>query len=147
MLIFSYAITGLAQEKSTDTGEPVIDFEAFYYLDAAFIQKWMRQQLSAGKDTAGLAEIGSMRREAGEFAQDNDFETASILLDAAKELIGLFEETSHTGKATPSEFGAKHAGMQWTRQIITGTDFWQFTDELAYKLDDAGNEASLNPFA
>ena len=145
--IMSYAVDGLDQEQSTYTGDPVIDFAAFYYLHAAFIQKWMLQQLSAEKDTAGLAVIGSMRREAVEFAQDNDFETASILLDAAKELIGLYEETTPAEKVTLSEFGAKNAGMQWTRQIITGTDFWQFNDELAYQLDDTGNEASLNPFA
>ncbi|KAA3620409.1 MAG: hypothetical protein DWQ05_00260 [Calditrichaeota bacterium] len=147
LLLSLFTSSTVAQSVNSDSSEQHIDFEAIYQLNDSFLQKWHIKKAAQLADRNDLAEIIELQNEARLFAEVNDFETASILLDAARELAASFE------KAEPEEWAGEATNFvdlsasQFTKQIIFGTDFWQFKDELAYQLDEPQMEASLNPFA
>ncbi len=137
----------IAQNALSGNDEFSVDFEAIYYLNEDYIQNWQKETVLISGDSSAGAELRGLQTEARLFAQAEDFETASMLLDAAKELIALYGEMPAESLELQSGFVEKRVWFQHTQQIITGTDFWQYKDELAYQFDTTGTDASLNPFA
>ena len=147
LLLILHAPALFAQNTAVDSLEIQIDYETIYLLNVSNLERWQRKSTLSGSEKDVHAEIIDLQKEAQLFAETNDFETASLLLDSAIELTRLLNSSSEDNAKVIDTGLPDDSRSTMTRHIISGMDFWQFRDKMVYQLNSKKADASLNPFA
>lgn len=130
--------------------------ETYYEIEMLRLERWLRKNRD-GLDSALLQEVLRMKSEAENFAEAQDYEMANIWLETIWELL-TSDEIEGSDEEKQSALSLTDTGgdfdltpqkhVRWTRQVITGMDFWRhefnfnFLESDSTLLDGSGNPST-----
>lgn len=132
------------------------DDETYYQVQLLRLQRWLREEAQDFSDPVVLQEIVRLKKEAEQFAVQQDYESATIWLETIWQLI----EQSPDSIPAEDEIDADYLesldsgeilndsnNFTWSKQIVTGVDFWRQQLELAFlETDSTFDEGNGNPY-
>ncbi len=136
--------------------------ETYYSIEMLRLQRWIKENTHVFSDPILLKEVARLKKEAENFAENNDFTMAVFWLDIIWGLLqpedkiyldndgsesGLTDDMINNMDNTPSK------KFNWTKELSTGVDLWNLKFQMASfpgdttTLEDIGNEGSGNPYS
>lgn len=152
LLLCSLPVEKLPGQTVPDDSAIVASDEDGMYYDIAKLRivRWLREHKREMTKEA-FDQIVELLQEAQNFAKQNDYETALLLLDTASEIISSsIAEASGEASDAPEGLGQEKtppARWNWQPQIVTGVDFWRQNLELGLAGETTSTITSAgNPF-
>ncbi|MFQ5637487.1 MAG: hypothetical protein ACE5IR_05780 [bacterium] len=125
--------------------------EAVYEIEHLRLERWILENTERFADPILLREIAKLKKEAENFAKQEDFLLAVTWMETIWDLLEPNEEPTENDNAeldfsgdVISESFTKEPRFTWTREVLTGVDLWRYQFNFSVPETDEVQLSSFN---
>jgi hypothetical protein len=125
-----------------------LDAETYYTAMRLRLLRWVRKN-SGSVSMEVLGQSVDLLEQADKFAATEDYDTAQLILETAFKVANSSSAASPSSESlSPDEpEDSITPAWQWTREVVTGVDYWAQEFDLGFSEDSLFVEKNGNPFA